>query len=376
LSFEEYEFDERLAFAETVPSEWYREARVLEEEKRKVFARTWQLVGRTTQVERPGQYFTATVADEPVVVVRGADERLRALSNVCRHRAGPVVGEGEGERKGFRCGYHGWTYALDGRLQSTPEFEGVECWRREEHALPEFRVETWGALVFVNLDPDAEPLETVLEDLPERTGARRDDWPSMRLAARKDWYLDCNWKVYVDNYLEGYHIPFVHPALNRELDYARYRTETRRYYSIQHSPIKPAPSARLRAAASAEENTAQFFWLFPNLMLNVYPDNYSTNLIVPLAPERTLTVFEWYMRDPDEPSTQSELERIISFSDEIQLEDIRICEAVQRGLRAPSYTRGRYSVKRENGVHHFHGLLTEFLRRPCKKDSSPSRQPG
>ena len=362
MSVDDYVFERRLERAATIPARWYVEPEMLARERASVFARTWQLVGRAGQVERTGQFFTATVGDEPVVVVRDREERLRAFSNVCRHRAGPVA-EGEGTRRNFRCGYHGWTYALDGRLAGAPEFEGVECWSREETRLPEFRAEVWGPLVFVNLDADAAPLLESLEDLPARVG------PSfgragLGLAARKDWVVECNWKVYVDNYLEGYHIPVVHPSLNRELEYANYRTETRTLYSVQHSPIRRAE--RLRPSGGADE--AQFFWLFPNLMLNVYPDNFSTNLIVPLGPERTLTAFEWFMPDPEADSTREELQRIISFSDEIQLEDIRVCETVQRNLRSRTYTSGRYSVRRENGVHHFHGLLAEFLApRPTVK---------
>jgi phenylpropionate dioxygenase-like ring-hydroxylating dioxygenase large terminal subunit len=359
MSIADYSFEQRLARASTLPSSWYTDAGILEFEKQKVFGRAWQLVGRAEQVARPGDYFTASIADEPLIVVRGQDEKLRAFSNVCRHRAGPVA-TGSGTRRVFQCGYHGWSYSLEGRLLGAPEFDGVECFSKEANCLPGFNAETWGALVFVNLDPESAPLGDTLEDLPSLMS--HGDLSAMTFAARKDWYVDCNWKVYVDNYLEGYHIPIVHPSLNREIDYARYRTETRRYYSIQHSPIKESAS-RLRKDEGESMNQVQFSWLFPNLMLNVYPDNYSTNLIVPVGPERTLTVFEWYFRDPERGNVQEELKRAIEFSDEIQREDIAICEAVQRGLRSRSYTSGRYSVKRENGVHHFHGLLAEFLAR-------------
>jgi choline monooxygenase len=360
MNDDDYVFDEQLARASTLPSRWYTDPSVLEEEQARIFARTWQLAGRIEQVAAPGQFFTVTIGDEPVIVVRGEDETLRVFSNVCRHRAGPVAA-GAGERKSFRCGYHGWTYALDGRLINTPEFDGVECFSREANGLPQFRVETWGALVFVNLDPECAPLCDVLEDLPERV--RHRDFEKMRLAARKDWHVECNWKVYVDNYLEGYHIPIVHPSLNRELDYGQYRTETRRFYSIQHSPIRRERATRLQVNEEAAENEAQYFWLFPNLMLNVYPDNYSTNLIVPVGATRTLTIFEWYFQEPEKNETQEALRRTIEFSDEIQREDIAICEAVQRGLRSRTYEKGRYSVRRENGVHHFHGLLSEFFKR-------------
>jgi choline monooxygenase len=358
MSTADYSFDKQLARATTLPASWYTAAEILEVEKRRVFGSTWQLVGRVEQVARPGDYFTAEIGDEPIIVARGQDEKLRALSNVCRHRAGPVAA-GSGNRSAFQCGYHGWSYSLNGRLLGTPEFDGVECFDKESICLPEFRVDTWGTLVFVNLDSGSAPLAETLEDLPTRIS--HCDLSTMSLAARKDWYVDCNWKVYVDNYLEGYHIPIVHPGLNREIDYVRYRTETRRYHSIQHSPIKESAS-RLRKNEENPENQVQFAWLFPNLMLNVYPDNYSTNLIVPIGPERTLTIFEWYFRDVDQSPVQEAVRRTIEFSDEIQREDIAICEAVQRGLRSSTYSSGRYSVKRENGVHHFHGLLTEFLQ--------------
>ena len=255
-------------------------------------------------------------------------------------------GVGEGKRAAFQCGYHGWTYALDGALRAAPEMEQAECFDRRDFGLPQFRVETWNDLLFVNLDPQAAPLSAFLGDLAAVS------FSGMRLAARKEWSVACNWKVYVDNYLEGYHIPIVHPSLFREIDYPNYRTETRANYSIQHAPLKRPQ--RIRGGVEAS-----YFWVFPNLMLNVYPDNFSTNLIVPVGHDRTLTLFEWYFRDPE--SSRKEIEETIAFSDEIQLEDIEICEAVQRGLRSSTYGSGRYCPARENGVHHFHCLYAAAM---------------
>lgn len=356
LTLPQFCIDERLPFAQTIPAPWYLDPAALELELDRIFASTWQLVGRTEQVDAPGKFFTATVGREPVVVVCGNDHQIRAFSNVCRHRAGPVS-TGAGSCSTFRCGYHGWSYALDGRLIGTPEFDGVECFQKETFRLPEFQVVTWFGLVFVNCDPQAAPLDEYFDGIADRIIPF--DVENMRYAFRKDWYVDCNWKVYVDNYLEGYHIPIVHPGLNKELDYAQYRTETRRYYSIQHSPVKNAN--RIRVTGNLATDRAEYFWIFPNLMLNVYPDNFSTNLIIPLGPEKTLTIFEWFFLDPEEPHVQEKLQQQVEFSDEIQIEDIHICEAVQRGLKSKTYTSGRYSVKRENGVHHFHQLLGEFL---------------
>ena len=350
-----YQFDPRIAFAATIPSRCYTDRAVLDEERRNVFGRTWQLAGRAEQVRDAGQFFTATVANEPLIVVRGADGVLRAMSNVCRHRAGPVA-KGEGKRPVLQCGYHGWTYALDGKLLTTPEMEGVQQFDRAAFCLPQFRVEEWYGMVFVNLAREAPSLRDYLgPDLFDHLGKR--DYSGHRLAARKDWELACNWKVYVDNYLEGYHIPIVHPSLFRELDYPNYWTETKQHYSIQHAPLKRAD--RIRTTSAGDD--VSYYWIYPNLMLNVYPDNFSTNLIVPLGAERTLTIFEWYFHNPDAPDVRKVIEETIAFSDEIQLEDIDICEAVQEGLRSTTYESGRYSPVRENGVHHFHGLYAQAM---------------
>ncbi|HUP46195.1 MAG TPA: SRPBCC family protein, partial [Thermoanaerobaculia bacterium] len=305
-------------------------------------------------VRENGQFFTAVVANEPLLVIRGGDGMLRALSNVCRHRAGPVA-KGEGKRPVLQCGYHGWTYSTEGRLLRTPEMEGIECFDRDQFALPQFRIEEWHSLLFANVDPAAAPLPEFLGELTRDMPAN--DYASFHLAARKEWELDCNWKVYVDNYLEGYHIPIVHPGLFRELDYPNYRTETRGHHSIQFAPTKRPERIR----TSGGDDQVRYFWLYPNLMLNVYPDNFSTNVIVPLGPNRTRTVFEWFFRDPESAKSKRELAETISFSDEIQVEDIEICEAVQRGLRSTTYDMGRYSPVRENGVHHFHGLYARDM---------------
>jgi choline monooxygenase len=344
--------DPRLAHASTLPARYYFEPEVLEREYRRVFGATWQLAGRLDQVREAGQFFATTVGKEPVLVVRGNDGVLRALSNVCRHRAGPVA-RGEGRRPVLQCGYHGWTYSLDGHLKTTPEFEGVADFDKAACTLPQFRTDVWNELVFVNLDPHAETLSDYLGDLV--TDMPKHDYAGFRLARRKEWELDCNWKVYVDNYLEGYHIPIVHPGLFRELDYPNYRTETKRHHSIQFAPTRRPE--RIRTSGGDDE--VRYFWIYPNLMLNVYPDNFSTNLILPLGPGRTLTIFDWYFKDPD--AVQRELDETVAFSDEIQLEDIDICEAVQRGLASDTYDTGRYSPQRENGVHHFHELYARAM---------------
>ncbi len=356
----DFRFEPDLAAASTLPARWYLDPETMARERDRVFARTWQLVGHSDQVRIPGDFFTCTVAGEPLVVVRGDDGEVRALSAVCRHRAGPVA-QGAGHRRSLQCSYHGWTYALDGRLLTTPEFDGVRDFDRGQVCLPRFRAEAWGPFLFACLDPAAPPLPEVLGSIPEETGGL--PLGNMGLYKRVDYEVECNWKVYVDNYLEGYHIPMVHPGLFRELDYAAYRVETARWHSKQHAPIRARADAALyhRNLVAGAAPEALYYWLFPNVMLNLYPDNLQINVIIPLGVERTLTRFEWFVLDPRSPGVAEEFARSFAFSDEIQKEDIAICQAVQRNLRSRTYRRGRYSVQRENGVHHFHGLLARAL---------------
>jgi choline monooxygenase len=367
--------NEQIECAFTLASRFYTDSTVLDIEKEKIFRRTWQLVGTTMQAcgEANGAkktiadaetYFTAEIAGEPVLVIRDKQGILRAFSNVCRHRAGPIA-LGSGCKNVMRCQYHGWTYTLDGKLIGTPDVEGVEFFDRTTMGMVPLRLETWGDLIFLNFDKDAVPLSTYLGEIPNQ--ACGFEFEGLQLAERRDYVIDCNWKVYVDNYLEGYHIPIAHPGLMKEIDYAQYRTDTFRYYSQQFAPIramKPGDTTeRAYAPGTGTLKEALYFWIFPNLMLNIYPDNLSINLIVPLSHEKTLTIFEWFFHDTDSPASKERIKRAVTFSDEVQQEDIMLCTNVQKGLRSSTYDRGRYSVKRENGVHHFHMLLREFLER-------------
>jgi choline monooxygenase len=354
-----FPFDPRIERAATIPARLYNDPVYLELERERVFAHAWQLVGRAEQVAEHGQFFTAEIGNDSIVVLRDGD-RLRAFHNVCLHRAGPVA-HGCGRRNTLQCRYHGWTYSLDGALRRAPEMEGVEGFRPDEMHLVPVQVARWGPLVFANLDGKAPPLGEVLEDVPQRVAPFRCE--TMRYVTRKHWDIACNWKVYVDNYLEGYHLPVVHPGLHKELDYDNYKVEPHRYFSIQHAPLRPVHGAqadRRYDPGATDVPEAVYVWLFPNVMLNVYMGQMQTNVVLPLAHDRTRVVFEWFAAEPP-ASDDASWTKLLAFSDEIQHEDIEICEAVQRNLRSRIYDRGRYSAARENGVHHFHGLLHEFL---------------
>jgi len=366
---------EQIECAQTLASRFYTDPAILAVEKTRIFQRTWQLAGTLHQpcgevngikrtISDPESFFTVDVVGEPVIVVRDKQSELRAFSNVCRHRAGPIA-LGSGCKNVLRCQYHGWTYTLNGRLIGTPDVDGVEFFDRSTMGMVPLRCETWGQFIFVNFDLHAEPLSAWLGKIPEQ--ARGFQFEGLEFAERRDYLIDCNWKVYVDNYLEGYHIPIAHPGLMKEIDYAQYRTDTYRYYSQQFAPIramKPEDSGERIYAPGPGLQDALYFWIFPNLMLNIYPDNIQTNVIVPLSHEKTLTIFEWFFHHAGSQQVREGIAKAIAFSEEVQREDVGLCEHVQRGLRSAAYDRGRYSVKRENGVHHFHMLLDEFLARP------------
>ena len=362
---ESLQIDASVARAWTLPSSLYTDPAVFSAEKEKIFARTWHVVGRHDQVANPGNYFTTDLLGEPLLIVRGTEGKLRGFYNVCRHRAGPPA-EGCGSRKLFRCGYHGWTYGLDGALISASEIEGVEGFRSEDFALRTVRTEEWFNFIFVNLDPEARPLRECLGELPKQ--AEKFHFAGMKLFERRTYDMKCNWKTYVDNYLEGYHLPSVHPGLNRELDFNAYVVEPHARghegYVRQFSPIRgaqPGDATPRRYQEAGEDLTTDYFWIFPNWMLNCYPDNISLNIVLPLEPERSLAIFEWYLPEKDHngPAAKASVE----FSDQIQIEDVGICEIVQKNLRSRSYSRGRFSAKQEKGVHAFHRMYAGCMKR-------------
>jgi choline monooxygenase len=351
--------DADIARAWSLPAPYYVDPAIAAEEKDRIFGRSWQVIGHGDRVAKPGDYFTAQLVDEPLLIVRGTDGELRAFFNVCRHRAGPPA-EGCGSRKLFRCIYHGWTYNLDGSLNHATEVEGVEGFKAEDFALVPVRCEEWLNLVFVNLDRNAAPLITSLGNLPQQ--AERFPFQTMKLFERRTYDMKCNWKTYVDNYLEGYHLPTVHPGLNRELDFNAYTVEPYANHVRQWSPIRgsqPGDATPRRYQEARESLTTDYFWAFPNWMLNCYPDNVSLNIVLPVEPERSVAVFEWYLPEKDLGGEAAKAS--VRFSDEIQLEDISICEAVQKNLRSRSYQRGRFSVKQEKGVHAFHRMYAEAM---------------
>jgi choline monooxygenase len=314
-----------------------------------VFRRGWQFVAHAADVAGAGDHVVADVAGVPIIVVRGDDGVLRAFHNVCRHRAGPLATCAGRAARALQCRYHGWTYTLDGRLRSAPEMADAEAFSVNDIALPRAQIATWRGLVFVGIDPEV-PLADVTADMTARTAGHALE--SYERRARQSYTIACNWKVYVDNFLEGYHLPHIHPGLNRLLDYRSYRTETTRWHSLQWSPLE-------RDASFYGGGDALYYWLWPNTMLNILPGRLQTNTVVPLGTDRCRVDFEYFYPAGDDAARATQDQ---DFSDGVQAEDIAICESVQRALSSESYVAGRLNPKRESGVHHFHELLRATIR--------------
>ena len=365
-------YNDRASLAEalTIPAPWYTDDRIAALERKTVFSRTWQVVGRTDQVTKPGDYLTANIAGEPIVVVRGQDGALRAFFNVCRHHAAAVMTEPCGHATILRCPYHGWSYGLDGALKGVPEFGGVQNFDPAKNGLVPVTVDTWESFVFVHLDPNSVPLKEFLGSLAPRIAPL--EVSKLGFFQRKTYELDCNWKVYVDNYLDGgYHVPHLHKGLSSVLDYTQYTIENDGRYCLQSSPMV---SSTEDAATSATRtgDRAYYYWLYPNFMINCYAGYMDTNLVLPIDTDHCQVIFDFYFSDVSEAARAYNTESV-NVSNRVQTEDEDICASVQRGLKSRAYGAGRLSVRRETGEHLFHRLLAHDLKSGLNQLGTPSR---
>jgi choline monooxygenase len=363
-----YDPSASLPQASTIPSSWYTDQRVFELEQQTVFSSSWQVAARLDQLRDPGNYVTTDIAGEPIVIVRGSDSELRGFFNVCRHHAAAVMTEPEGLATQMQCPYHGWTYSLEGQLKGTPDFTGVCNFDRTANGLAPVEIASWEQWVFVRLKEKQNPslnrpspslaefLGSHLISEIENLGLEKVHW-----IERRHYTLNCNWKVFVDNYLDGgYHVPHLHKGLDSVLDYSRYTIENGERFCLQSSPIvSPETSNEIGAVRSGK--SALYYWLYPNFMLNYYEGVLDTNLVRPLALDRTEVVFDFYFADVSDTARARNLASI-DVGDRIQREDLDICESVQRGLNSRAYNAGRLSVRREAGEHLFHRLLCADLR--------------
>jgi choline monooxygenase len=322
----------------TLPAEWYFGTERYERERLTIFAAEWLWFAGEAEIATPGTYVAREYAGWPLMVVRGSDRVVRGFHNVCRHRAGPLVSDGFGACTSLVCQYHGWAYSPDGRLRSARDFGAALD--PDEFALRPIHIAEWRGQIFVNLSEPAAPLS---EDLAEFF-AEMNDFPleGMTLVRSSQCELACNWKTYADNYLEGYHIPLLHPELNRQFDAKRYRVDLGDRY-CRHS------------APSRDGTTVDGRWLFrwPNLAMNIYGDSMNIEVIVPTGPASCSVLYRHYFTDPNAP----DVEEVIALADTVMEQDRGMVESVQRNLASGSYRGGLLSPRHENGVGQFQDLV-------------------
>ncbi len=336
-----------------LPAEFYCAPHMVVLDRAAVFDASWQLVGHAGRIPNTGDYLVTEIAGLPILVLRDEAGAVRAFHNVCRHRAGPLATADGCAAKRLRCRYHGWSYGLDGVLRSAPEMQDARDFDPAAIRLPEMRVQLWQGLIFVAEGRTPE-FSALVAGIDARLGTRRFD--GYRYARRVSYELECNWKVYVDNYLEGYHLPHVHPGLNALLDYRSYITEVHDWHSLQFSPLES--EADLYGSGEA-----LYWYLWPNTMLNSLPGRLQTNRVLPLGVRRCRVEFDYYYEDAvDDDQARQRHVRDEAFSDEVQDEDRLICEQVQLGLASGSYRPGRLNPLRETAVHHFQELLRRRYR--------------
>jgi choline monooxygenase len=349
--------------AHTLPAEAYAEAAWLDAARERVFARAWHFLGDGAAVRAPGQVQPVSLLpgllDEPLLLSRDRDDRLHCLSNVCTHR-GALVCDAGGVHTALRCRYHGRRFRLDGSLLSMPEFDDVEGFPGADDDLPRLPLERWGAFLFTTLAGNAAvPFREWLRGVDERVGWLPLEEATFDAGRSRDYLVRAHWALYCDNYLEGFHIPYVHAALADAVDYPSYRTELFEHGNVQIAEATGGEDYLEPPAGHPEHGrrvAAWYFWLFPNLMLNVYPWGISVNLVQPLAVDRTRVRFLAWVWDEERlgGGASADLDRV-------EREDEVVVESVQRGVSGRLYRRGRYSPAREAGVHQFHRLLTSAL---------------
>ncbi|HEX4300581.1 MAG TPA: SRPBCC family protein [Gammaproteobacteria bacterium] len=337
--------------ASTLPGYMYADPAFHSFDAETIFARNWQLICGAEKLAKAGDHVVAEIAGRPIILVRGDEGVLRGFFNVCKHRAGPLALQ-DGNAHQLQCKYHGWTYTLAGQLRAAHEMQLAKDFDINCIHLDGIKTAEWEGLVFACVG-EAPEIDVLLGGIRERI--RPIDLAKFRFHSSIAYDVQSNWKAYVDNYLEGYHLPHVHPGLNKLLDYRQYTTNLAPWYSYQQSPL-------VGDQGPYTAGEAHYYFIYPNLMLNILPGRLQTNRVVPLASGRCRVLFDYFYTDLESAAAKKLIAEDFAFSDEVQKEDIGICERVQKGLASGVYTAGRLSPKRESGVHHFQELVRTAYR--------------
>jgi len=355
--------DPDIAKAKTLSTDFYTDPKYFQKTKEKIFSRSWQFLGHTGLVEKPGQCHPLNLLenylDEPLLLTKDKQNKVHCVSNVCTHRGNLLVNT-PCELQHIRCKYHGRLFQLDGKFISMPEFKEVEDFPKPEDDLHDLELRSWGNLLFTALSA-SRPADEFFREMKERI-----QWlPIQQLKYRPDlsktYNVNAHWALYCENYLEGFHIPFVHAGLNAAIDYGNYTTELFELSNLQLGIAKEEEDCfdLPRSSVDYGKNVAAYyFWVFPNMMFNFYPWGLSINIVKPVSLNQTKVEFHTYVLD------ESKLNAGVgSDLDKVEKEDEEIVENVQRGIYSRFYKHGRYSVTREQGTHHFHCLIAEFMNK-------------
>jgi choline monooxygenase len=357
----EFEIDPDISVAKTIPSSFYTNLNYFEKAREKIFAPSWQYVADAGVVAKPGSCYPFSLLKqyigEPLLLTMDNDYKIRCLSNVCTHR-GNIIVDQPCETTNLRCRYHGRLFTLDGKFKSMPEFKEVKNFPTDEDNLTGLPVFRWGNLLFTSI-LHHEPAEAFFGEMINRVGWLPLDQFVPRPELSKSYVVHANWALYCENYLEGFHIPFVHAGLNAVIDYGNYTTEVFRYSNLQLGIAKDDELTFDLPESSPDYGkkvAAYYFWVFPNMMFNFYPWGLSVNIVKPVSKEETVVDFLTFV-------WKEELFNTGAGSDlnQVEMEDEEIVEAVQTGVRSRFYNYGRYSVNREQGTHHFHRLIAAFM---------------
>lgn len=349
--------------ASTIDSEFYTSEQLFTESKEKIFARVWHLLGDVDDIRLSNQLTPYTILpgflDEPILVSRDQEDKLHCVSNVCTHR-GNILVDHACQEKHIRCKYHGRRFDLNGKFKHMPEFENVVDFPSEQDNLTKVPFGIWEKFSFAAIHP-AMTLAEALGEMQERLSFLPLREFTAAPSRSRDYLVKAHWALYCENYLEGFHIPFVHADLNSAIDYGSYTTELYKYASLQLAlsrggeDVFDIPKGHQDYGKAV---SAYYYWLFPNLMFNFYPWGLSLNIVKPLNNSLTKVSFLTYVWD------ETKLDRGAgSLLDKVEREDEAIVENVQKGIRSRFYTSGRYSPERETGTHHFHRLICEFMNK-------------
>lgn len=356
-----FDVNPNIKSAATIDTAFYNDPTVFELIKEKIFSRSWHYITDDTSLPENGTVFPFVllpgVLNEPLVLTKDKKGKVRCMSNVCTHR-GNIIVQKAGKERMLSCGYHGKCFRLDGSFKSMPGFEDAENFPTEADDLPQVQVAEWLGMYFISLNPVAS-FEEMVAPMQSRLGWQDFSKYSFHKASSKDYYVDANWALYCDNFLEGFHIPFVHPGLNDALDMDNYDYEIFPYCNLQVGKAKEDEDHFALSEKSSDYGElifAYYYWLFPNMMFNFYPWGLSMNIVEPLAHNKTQIRFRTYLNAAvGQPPTDETI-------DKTEMEDEEVVESVQLGIKSRFYKHGRFSPSMEQGVHHFHLLASQWLK--------------